>query len=204
MRNVEYLDSVGMTGPDVVLAHCIHLDGAEMDILARSKTAIAHCPGSNFKLGSGIAPIPELIARDAIVTLGADGAPCNNRMDMFAEMRLAALMQKPRLGPKALPAEVVLDMATLEGARVLGTGGGDIQPGNTADIIALEPDCAHSWGGGHPAGAVVYASTPSNIRHVWVEGDPVVVDGSIPCWNWEETVEGCRGALRRLEERARR
>ena len=97
-----------------------------------------------------------------------------------------------------------LDAATLHGAQVLKTGGGDIQPGMVADIVAIEPAMAHSWGGGHPAGALVYASTPSNLRHVWIAGEPVVMQGSVQCWDWNETIEGCRNALEKLVSRAQR
>jgi len=202
MDNVAYLDSIGMTGPDVVLAHCIHLSETERSILVDTQTTIAHCPGSNFKLGSGIAPIPELLSTGARVTLGSDGAPCNNRMDMFAEMRLGSLMQKPRLSPDVLNAETFLDMATITGAAALKTGCGDLQVGSPADVIAVDPMQPHSWGGGTPAGALVYACTPTNVRHVWISGEAVVIDGSLLGWDLEETLRGCRTALERVVERA--
>ena len=201
MDNVAYLNDLGLTGPDVVLAHCIHLTELERRLLCDTQTAIAHCPGSNFMLGSGVAPTPELLSEGARIVIGSDGAPCNNRMDVFAEMRLAALMQKPRLGADAINAVQVLDMATVNGADVLGTGGGDLVVGATADIVALQPDLVHSLGGGTPAGVLVYAATPANVRHVWVEGDQVVEDGRIGCWSLEETLSECMVALARVRER---
>ena len=202
MENVEYLDSIGMVGPDVALAHCIHLNENEEKILVRTQTAIVHCPGSNLKLGSGVARIPELLRAGAVVTLGADGAPCNNRLDIFAEMRLAALVQKPRLGPESLPAHSVLSMATAQGAQVLGTGGGDIRPGSVADLVAIDIDQAHSWGGMPGAGNIAYSCTPQNVKHVWIDGKQVVENGRVFCWNWQETVNGCRDAFKRIVERA--
>jgi len=199
--NVVYLNDIGLTGPDVVLAHCIHLTDVERQILCDTKTAIAHCPGSNFMLGSGIAPTPELLTGGAKIVIGSDGAPCNNRMDVFAEMRLAALMQKPRLGADAIHADQVLDMATVTGAEVLGTGGGDLVVGSTADVVAIDPNKIHSLGGGQPAGCLVYAATPANVRHVWVEGEHVVQDGRLHCWSLEETVSECRSALARVRQR---
>ena len=199
--NVAYLNDLGLTGPDVVLAHCIHLTDTERQILCESQTAIAHCPGSNFMLGSGIAPTPELLRDGARIVIGSDGAPCNNRMDVFAEMRLAALMQKPRLGADTIHAHHVLDMATLNGAEVLGTGGGDLVVGATADIVAIDPAMVHSLGGGGPAGALVYAATPANVRHVWIEGEPIVKDGQIRGWSIEETITECRTALARVRQR---
>ena len=202
MENIEYLDHVGMLGSDVVLAHCIHMTEHEIERLAESGTVVAHCPSSNFKLGSGIARVPELVDAGVRVTIGSDGAPCNNRMDVFAEMRLAALMQKPRLGPQSLPARRVLDFATINGSEVLGTGGGRIDEGCRADIVAINPNQAHSWGGGPPDGAIVYACTPKNVRHVWVDGDQLVRDGELVHWNWSETLESCKHALARVVNRA--
>src|SRR5215510_11196743 len=93
-RNIAYLDRVGISGPHVALAHCVHLNDDEMAILKSTGTHVAHCPSSNSKLGSGIAPVKDLLNRGVPVSLGADGAACNNRLDMFSEMRLAALLQK--------------------------------------------------------------------------------------------------------------
>src|SRR5260221_5871242 len=103
-RNVAYLDSLGISGPHVVLAHCVHLATEEMETLVRTQTNVAHCPSSNLKLGSGLARIAEMLARKIPVSLGADGAACNNRLDMFTEMRTAALLQKLAHGPEVLPA----------------------------------------------------------------------------------------------------
>ena len=102
-RNILYLDGLGLCNARLILAHCIHLNTEEMSILAASQTNISHCPSSNLKLGSGIAKIPELLAMGARVSLGADGAPCNNNLSVFMEMRLAALIQKPIHGPRSSP-----------------------------------------------------------------------------------------------------
>src|SRR5437879_11576659 len=117
---ISYLDSVGISGPRAALAHCVWVDEEGIHRLARQQTNVVHCPSSNLKLGSGIAPVPEMLAAGCRVALGADGAPCNNRLDAFEEMRLAALIQKPRLGSDALPAAQVLALATLGGAKALG------------------------------------------------------------------------------------
>src|SRR4051812_1162298 len=135
MRNVTYLDSLGISGAHVVLAHCVHLAIAEMETLALTKTNVAHCPSSNLKLGSGLAHVAEMQSRKIPVSLGADGAACNNRLDMFTEMRTAALLQKLAHGPEVLPAALVLRMATIEGARALGLDNeiGSIEIGKRAD-----------------------------------------------------------------------
>src|SRR6185503_15546846 len=123
MRNVAYLDSLGLTGPHVALAHCVHLSDGEIDTLQQTRTNVVHCPSSNLKLGSGIAPVAKLLERDISVSLGADGAACNNRLDMFTEMRTAALLQKALHGPEVLTANRVLRMATVDGAKAMGLGG---------------------------------------------------------------------------------
>lgn len=201
-RNVDYLDEVGFSGEDVVLAHCIHLDDAEIGTLARTRTTVAHCPGSNLKLASGIAPIPRLLREGVRCTLGADGAPCNNRLDAFAEMRLAALIQKPLHGADAMPAEVVFDMATRAGAEALGLHAGLLAPGRLADLVILDPRAVPTWGGGSAVGALVYAHTPAAVREVWIGGAPVVRDGQVLGWDLAETVAGAEAALRRVRARA--
>lgn len=200
MDNVAYLHDIGLSGPDVVLAHCIHLTDAEQQILAQTQTTVAHCPGSNMKLGSGIAPIPELMSKGVRCTIGADGAPCNNRLDIFAEMRLAALMQKPRLGAQFMPAHQVLDMATRHGASALGLPSGSLEIGKDADLVLINPQKVHAWGGGEPASALVYAMTPACIERVWIQGDLLVENGSVIGWSTEETIEGCQRSLRRIME----
>jgi cytosine/adenosine deaminase-related metal-dependent hydrolase len=202
MDNVHYLDSVGFTGPDVVLAHCIHLSPEEKALLARTRTAVAHCPSSNMKLGSGTCAVPELLAGGVRVTIGADGAPCNNRLDAFEEMRLAALVQSQRLGPGALPAPVVFDLMTRSGAQALGHGGGRIEAGAPADLVVVDAGDPAALGGGDPAGAIVYAMTPRAVKDVLVDGEWVVRDGELLCWDLDETIAGARAALARVSRRA--
>jgi cytosine/adenosine deaminase-related metal-dependent hydrolase len=118
-ENVEYLHQLGMTSPNLVLAHCVWLKPNEKDILRSTGTHVVHCPSSNMKLASGLAHVPDLRARGINVALGADGAPCNNNLDMFREMRLAALLHYQGSGPHAMRAHEVLDMATRDGAKTL-------------------------------------------------------------------------------------
>src|SRR5262249_37949202 len=114
--NIAVLDELGLLGEHCCIAHCIHLSEAERRLLAARGAHVCHCPSSNLKLASGIAPLPELIAAGVSVALGADGAPCGNNLDGFVELRLAALLHKHRAGPRALPAPEVVRMATLGGA----------------------------------------------------------------------------------------
>ena len=140
LGNVEYLDALGVSGPHVLLAHCVHVGADEMRLLASKGTHVAHCPSSNMKLGSGVAPVTEMLEGGVSVSLGADGAPCNNRLDMFTEMRTAALLQKVSRGADALPAARVLRMATRGGARALGLEGevGSLEVGKRGDVVLLD------------------------------------------------------------------
>lgn len=182
MRNIAYLDSVGLSGRHVALAHCIHIDEQEMQILKRTRTNVAHCPSSNLKLGSGIAPITEMLETGISVSLGADGAACNNRLDMFTEMRTAALLQKVLHGPEAMPASRALRMATIDGANAIGIGDeiGSIETGKKADLILislarleLTPRPVDIVSG------IVYASQPSDVRTVIIDGQLVKTDGKL-------------------------
>lgn len=181
LRNVEYLDSLGVSGPHVVLAHCVHVGADEMRLLASSGTHVAHCPSSNMKLGSGVAPVSEMLSRGVSVSLGADGAPCNNRLDMFTEMRSAALLQKVSRGADALPAAAVLRMATRGGARALGLEDevGSIEPGKRADLTVLELERLHTTPRPEIVSTVVYAAEARDVRDVLIDGRPVLRDGRL-------------------------
>ena len=180
-RNVEYLDTVGLAAPHVALAHCVHLNDAELDILARTGTHVLHCPSSNMKLGSGIARITEMLERRISVSLGADGAPCNNRLDMFTEMRAAALLQKVKHGANALSASRVLRMATIDGARALGLDGevGSLETGKRADITIVDLDRLHLTPRPDIISTVVYAAEAADVRTVIIDGQIVLEEGKL-------------------------
>src|SRR6185295_18275448 len=133
--NLEYLAATGLATPQLCTAHCVWVSDAEQALLAERGVKVMHCPGSNLKLGSGIAPVPEMLARGITVSLGADGAACNNRLDMFDEMRLAGIVQAMRKEPGVLPARQILWMATRAGAQTLGLDDqiGSIEVGKRAD-----------------------------------------------------------------------
>jgi 5-methylthioadenosine/S-adenosylhomocysteine deaminase len=173
MRNISYLDSLGLTGPHVALAHCVHLDSEELETLRHTSTNVAHCPSSNLKLGSGIAPVKQMIELGVSVSLGADGAACNNRLDMFTEMRTAALLQKVTHGPEALPAWRTLRLATIDGAKALGLDHeiGSLEVGKRADIIIVRLDALHATPGAvDPVSQLVYSAQPADVRTVIVNG----------------------------------
>ena len=171
-RNVHYLYSVGLTDQYIVLAHCIHLDDSELDVLQRTGTHVAHCPSSNLKLASGVARVVEMLERGISVSLGADGAPCNNRLDIFTEMRTAALLQKVKHGPESLPALTALRMATTSGAKALGLGDqiGSIEIGKRADLVLMNLQSLHTLPNYDPVSAIVYAAQPENVETVLIDG----------------------------------
>jgi len=173
MDNVGYFHHLGLLGPQTTLAHCVWLTAAEQRLVQETKTHVCHCPSSNLKLASGFAKVPELLKDGVSVSLGADGAPCNNNLDLFVEMRLAALIHKPRYGPTAMSAQSVLELATLGGARALGLEAdvGSIEPGKKADLITVDLNEAGATpNGDDPVAALVYSGQSSGVRDVLVDG----------------------------------
>jgi 5-methylthioadenosine/S-adenosylhomocysteine deaminase len=179
LENVLYLDSLGLSGHHVVLAHCVHLEAAELDSLANTQTNVAHCPSSNLKLGSGIAPITAMLEKGISVSLGADGAACNNRLDVFTEMRSMALMQKVLHGPEAVPARQALRIATMGGARAMGLAKeiGSLESGKSADVVVVNLDSLHSTPHARDlVSALVYSAQTSDVKTVIIDGRLVMKD----------------------------
>jgi len=204
MRNIEYLNSVGISGPHVLLAHCVHVSEGEMIMLADNGTHVAHCPSSNLKLGSGIAPVAEMLERGISVSLGADGAPCNNRLDMFTEMRTAALLQKVSRGAEVLPARRALRMATSDGARALGLENeiGSLETGKRADITILDLERLHLTPRPEVVSTIVYAAEAQDVRTVLIDGQTVLRDGELMTLNEREVIGEAREQHRHLAARA--
>jgi 5-methylthioadenosine/S-adenosylhomocysteine deaminase len=190
MRNVVYLDSLGVSGAHVLLAHCVHLSDEELGLLASKGTHVSHCPSSNMKLGSGIAPVALMLERGVSVSLGADGAPCNNRLDMFTEMRSAALLQKVGRGADALPAARVLRMATRGGARALGLEDeiGSVEPGKRADLILIDLERLHTTPRPDVVSTIVYAAEAADVRAVLIDGRIVMRDGQLTTLDEREVI----------------
>ena len=177
--NLRFLDEVGLTGPDVTLAHCVHTDERERELLAETGTVVSHCPSSNMKLASGIAPISEYLDRGITVALGNDGPPCNNTLDPFTEMRQASLLGKvDALDPTRLPAERVLGMATAGGARAAGFDRiGALREGYRADVIGLSADRARTTPIHDPVSHLVYAAHGDDVAFTMVDGTVRYDDG---------------------------
>jgi 5-methylthioadenosine/S-adenosylhomocysteine deaminase len=204
LGNVEYLHSLGLLGPTAHIAHCIHLEPVELDLLARTGTHVLHCPTANLKLGSGIAPIPEMVTKGISVTLGSDGAACNNALDIFREMNLAVLIQSGRLGVGHLGAGKVLEMATRKSAGSLGKEKeiGTLEAGKLADIAVLDLDGPNTCPSEDIAAAIVHGASPQNVRHVFADGRQVVRDGELTEIDLKELLPQARASLRELRRRA--
>lgn len=173
MRNIKYLHKIGYTGEDVVLAHCIWLDDEEIRILADTGTHAVHCPSSNAKLASGVAPVEKLLDAGCQMAMGLDGA--HNHMDGLVELRLAANLQKVhRLEPTALPPLRILEMATLGGARALGQEKelGSLEPGKKADLVILNMNRLNTTPTPYrdPVAHIVYQATHENVEATMVDG----------------------------------
>ncbi len=175
---LEYLEAIGCLGPRALLAHCVALPPPEMDRLARAGATVLHCPRSNMKLASGVAPVPELRRRGVRIALGTDGAASNNTLSMLDEMTMAAMAHKGAAQDATLtPAQAVLDMATCEGARALGLQTGRLAPGLPADLVALDlsrPSLTPCY---DPISHVVYAASPAEVALTMVAGETLYQDG---------------------------
>lgn len=206
MKNILYLDHLGLASPDLILAHCIWVDDQELDVLEKRQVKVAHCPGSNVKLASGIAPIPQMLARGIKVSLGADGAPCNNNLDIFSEMRLAALIQKPLHGPTAMPAREVFRLATMGGAEAMGLEDqiGSIETGKKADLVLMSLDGLHvnPVSTVDPYSLLVYALHSSDVAMTMVDGQVLMEGRNLKTIEEERVVKNCNTAIKKLRQRA--
>ncbi|MFC4100156.1 5'-deoxyadenosine deaminase [Paenibacillus xanthanilyticus] len=205
MRNVVYLDHIGLANERLILAHAIWLDAEEKRILRERGVHVSHCPGSNLKLASGIAETPELLHAHVSVSLGADGAPCNNNLDMFNEMRLAALIQKPAHGPTAMDARTVFRMATIGGARAVGLADqiGSLEVGKKADLAILNLYNFHTFPSFDvdPISRIVYSATRADVETTIIDGKVVMHQGIMATVDKEIVLRESDRAIKRLLSR---
>lgn len=179
VRPLERLARLGLLGPNFIGVHAVHVNEAEIASLAGHGCHVAHCPSSNLKLASGIAPVADLARAGVNLGLGTDGAASNNRLDLFAEMRLAALLAKGTSGnAAALPAAAALQMATLGAARALNLDDriGSIAPGKRADLVAVDLGGLAAQPVFDPVSHLVYVAGREHVTHVWVDGRPKLAD----------------------------
>ena len=182
VRPLERLHRLGLLGPNLISVHSVHLNPEEIALLGRHRASIAHCPSSNLKLASGFSPVAALAAAGANIAIGTDGAASNNRLDMFQELRTAALLAKAVANDAAaLPAHAALRAATLGGAVALGLDAriGSIEAGKAADLTAVRLDALELSPLFDPVSQLVYAAGREHVSHVWVAGRPAVIEGNL-------------------------
>jgi 5-methylthioadenosine/S-adenosylhomocysteine deaminase len=205
MRNIVYLDSIGLANERLILAHCVWLDEQEKRIIKERGIKVSHCPGSNLKLASGVADVPSLIDSEAFVSLGADGAPCNNNLDMFNEMRLCAIIQKPIYGPTSMNARTVFRMATIGGAKAVGLEDqiGSIEAGKKADLAILNLNDFHVYPSFDidPISRIVYSATRADVETTIINGRLVMENRRLNTVDKEIVLKEANHSIKRLLKR---
>jgi cytosine/adenosine deaminase-related metal-dependent hydrolase len=192
MTPMEFMNHCGIVGPHVIYAHGVWIPPEDFKILQRTGGTVCHCPASNLKLASGFAPVPEMLKSGVNVALGCDGGPSNNCYDMIREMKLAALVHKARLlDPEVLPAETVLEMATLNGARATLWRGqiGSIERGKLADLIVIDLRRPHLVPVRNPVSNLVYAANGGDVDTVIIDGKIIMENRQMTTIEEEEVVQ---------------
>ncbi|OOY17928.1 8-oxoguanine deaminase [Thioclava sp. DLFJ4-1] len=188
-RPGQYAEDLGWTGDDVWHAHCVKLDAGEIDLFARTKTGVAHCPCSNCRLGSGIAPVRQMRDAGVKVALGVDGSASNDAGSLIGEARMAMLLQRVQNGADAMAAREALEIATLGGAQVLGRPDcGVLAPGKRADVAIWDVSGLEAAGAWDPVAALVLCGPPK-VKHLFVEGRQVVRDGQVVTIDMPRVIE---------------
>ncbi|NWG29770.1 MAG: amidohydrolase family protein, partial [Ignavibacteriaceae bacterium] len=205
-ENIEYFNSIGVLDDHTVLAHCVHTSDNERKMLKDRNTRIAHCPSANLKLGSGIAPIPQYLKEGISVTLGADGAACNNHLSIFNEMRLASLIQKPIHGTEVIDAKTIFRMATIEGAKALHLEHevGSIEVGKKADLVLIDLDSySNSYTDSDESiySDIVFSSTTENVKSVMVDGQWLIKERESLVYDQKEIISKGKEELKNLLNR---
>lgn len=203
--DVAILRKWGIKGRSALLAHGVQLTDAEAARIATDGTSIVHCPSANLKLGSGIARVHDLLAHGVSMALGADGAPCNNNLDPWTELRHAALLAKIHSGTTSLPARRAFRLATIDGARALGIDRdlGSLEKGKRADVVVVRTDGPHVEPGGDVFSRLVYAVTARDVTHVMIDGAMVVKDGAHERLDREAVLVRARAQAKKLLARAK-
>jgi len=206
-ENIEYFDSIGVLDDHTILAHCIHLNNREIQLMKKSGSRISHCPSSNLKLASGIANIPAYLNENISVSLGADGAPCNNQLSIFTEMRLASLIQKPFHGADVMNAKTIFRLATIEGAKALHLEKqiGSIEKGKKADLLLLDLNKPYLSLGKEEASIysnIVYSGDKSIIDSVMLDGEWKVRNQKSLVYSQEDLTNYGKEELVKLLKRA--
>ena len=192
MTPVQRLNNLGIIGPSLMAAHCVHCNDQDMAILAKNKVSIIHNPSSNMKLGSGIADVARMLEQSLNVCLGTDSSASNNRLDILEEMRLAALLIKGSTNlPESMPIKEAIKMATINGAKALGLDGiiGSIEKNKKADLVAIDLSKIENQPIYDPLSTLVYSSSRSDVSYVWINGKLKLKDKKLVQINEEEIIQ---------------
>lgn len=199
MCSVNMLDELGFLNNDIIAAHCVWLSDGDIDILNKSGVNVSHNPVSNMKLASGISPVPKMLARGVNVSLGTDGCASNNNLDMFEEMKTAALLHKVNTAdPTVLPARQVLEMATINGARAMGINSGMLKVGCMADVIIIDMNKPHLTPVYDVASHLVYSASGGDVRTTIVNGNILMDDYRILVMDEQKVMDEVRSAADEL------
>jgi 5-methylthioadenosine/S-adenosylhomocysteine deaminase len=201
---VAYLDHLGVLDSSVIAAHCVELTSADVEMMAATGVAVAHCPESNMKLASGIAPVVDLLKAGISVGLGTDGAASNNDVDLFCEMDMAAKLQKvDHLNSAVMDAQTTLNMATLGGAHVLGMQSeiGSLVAGKKADLIMVEMNKPHLTPMYNPVSHLVYSVNGGDVLHSIIDGKVVMEDRVLTMIDEQQILAACRISAEKLTGR---
>lgn len=203
--NVEFFVKNDLASNKLCLAHCIWVTKQEIEYLRDYQINVLHCPSANLKLGSGIAPVPIMLQKGINVSIGSDGAPCNNNMDIFTDMRIAALIHKPQNGVVSINAQNLFDMVTISGAKALGLEDkiGSIEPGKLADLTFMNLNKVHTIPADNVYSQIVYSAHATDVTHVMVDGNWVVQDKTPIAYDEEEVIhhawEECNMLINRIQ-----
>lgn len=206
-ENIAYFDSINILDDRTILAHCIHVNEEEIALLKSRKGRVTHCPSSNLKLASGIAPIFRYMNEGISVSLGADGAPCNNNLSAFMELRLAALLQKPFHGPRVCDAKRMFRMATIDGAEALHIDSitGSIEAGKKADLVLLDLNAPYfplTDSDESLYSKIVYSAQTDTVRYVMIDGELVVENSVSTKYSAKDLVSTGKEELAKISLRA--
>lgn len=200
-KPVQYLDSLGILGPHLIAAHCVHLDEEEINLLADNHVKIIHNPESNMKLASGVSPVPRLLASGITVGIGTDGCASNNNLDLFAEMDVSAKLHKlANMDPTVMTASEVLHMATIEGAKALSldTVTGSLEQGKKADIIVVDTSQPNMVPMYNPCSNLVYSASGANVIHSIINGQIVMYNRELLSFDLCTVIDNARAFAKRI------
>ena len=204
LRPFEYLDKIGLLGPNVVAAHSVWLSDEEIEIIKKNDVKVSHNPCSNMKLASGIAPVSKLIENGVCVSIGTDGASSNNNLDLIEELKTASLLQKvSTLDPKVLTSDEAIAMGTINGARTLGLEDeiGSIEVGKKADIILIDTNCANMVPDSSSLSSnVIYSANGSNVDTTICNGKILMENKKLTVLNEQEIYDKAKQAIKELKE----